>query len=153
MTMHMKKMLMALTVITSAVLTACGGGSSGSFNSSFEKEFTFGTQTYICRSEKAANACGSASRDCSACDLKTPSSNVITAICTQPVANTHKVTTAGCVLKLTNDTQTGICTSEGLRLLSGSSRTKEEVNQGALFTNGSLKITLANNVTETITCN
>lgn len=153
MTMNMKKIVMALTVMTSAVLTACGGGSSGSFNSSYEKEFTFGTQTYICRSEKAANACGGASQDCSACDLKTPSTNVITAVCAEPIANTHKVTTAGCVLKLTNDTQTGICTSEGLRLLSGSNLTKEQLNKGALFTSGSLKITLANNVTETITCN
>ncbi len=151
--MNMTKILLPLTVAVSALLSACGGGGSSSFNSSYEKEFTYGSQTYICRSEKAANACGSASRDCSACDVKTPSTNVITTVCAQPVANTHKVTTSGCVLKLTNDIQTGICTSEGLRILSGSNLTKEQVKNGALFTNGSLQITIGSNVTETITCN
>ncbi|WP_180002800.1 MULTISPECIES: hypothetical protein [unclassified Acinetobacter] len=149
----MKKILFPVLIGMIALLSACGGGGGSNVDSSYSKTIIQNGVTYECKSENAANACGSASRDCSACDLKTPSTNVITAICTQPVANTHKVTTAGCVLKLTNDTQTGICTSEGLRLLSGSNRTKEEVNQGALFTNGSLKITLANNVTETITCN
>ena len=145
---------MVLPVFTflSVLLTACSGGGGDHFNSSFEQTFTFGSQTYVCRSEKAANACGGASQDCSACELQSSSSPVITQVCAQPVANTHRVTTDGCVLRLTNDTQTGICTSEGLRLLSGINWTKQQVSAGTLFSRGSLSITVGN-LTETITCN
>lgn len=143
----------SIFTLLSVLLTACGGSGSGDhFNSSFEQTFTYGTQTYVCRSEKAANACGGASQDCSACDLQSSSSPVITQLCAQPVANTHRVTTDGCVLRLTNDTQTGICTSEGLRLLSGTNFTKQQVSVGTLFTSGSLNVN-AGTFTETITCN
>ena len=149
----MKRIGCSIFTLLSVLLTGCGGSGSGdNFNSSFEKNFTYGAQTYICRSEKAANACGSASQDCSACELQSSSSPVITQVCAQPVANTHRVTTDGCVLRLTNDTQTGICTSEGLRLLSGINWTKQQVSAGTLFSRGSLSITVGN-LTETITCN
>ena len=148
----MKRIGCSILILLSVLLTACGGSGSGdNFNSSFEKTFTFGSQTYICRSERATNACGGASQDCSACDLQS-SSAVITQVCAQPVANRHRVTTDGCVLRLTNDTQTGICTSEGLRLLSGINWTKQQVSAGTLFSRGSLSITVGN-LTETITCN
>lgn len=149
----MKRIGFSILILLSVLLTGCGGSGSGdNFNSSFEKNFTYGAQTYICRSEKAANACGSASQDCSACELQSSSSPVITQVCAQPVANTHRVTTDGCVLRLTNDTQTGICTSDGLRLLSGINWTKQQVSVGTLFSRGSLSITVGN-LTETITCN
>ncbi|NNH87368.1 hypothetical protein [Acinetobacter terrae] len=149
----MKRIGCSILTLLSVLLTGCGGSGSGdNFNSSFEKTFTFGSQTYVCRSERAANACGGASQDCSACDLQSSSSPVITQVCVQPVVNTHKVTTDGCVLRLTNDTQTGICTSEGLRLLSGINWTKQQVSAGTLFSRGSLSITVGN-LTETITCN
>ena len=149
----MKRIGCSIFTLLSVLLTGCGGSGTGdNFNSSFEKTFTFGSQTYVCRSEKAANACGGASQDCSACDLQSSSSPVITQLCAQPVANTHRVTTDGCVLRLTNDTQTGICTSEGLRLLSGTNFTKQQVSVGTLFTSGSLNVN-AGTFTETITCN
>ena len=148
----MKRIGCSVLTLLSVLLTACGGSGSGdNFNSSFEKTFTFGPQTYICRSERAADACGSASQDCSACDLESASS-VITQVCAQPVANRHRVTTDGCVLRLTNDTQTGICTSEGLRLLSGTNLTRQQVSAGTLFSSGSLSVN-AGNFTETISCN
>ena len=148
----MKRIGCSVLTLLSVLLTACGGSGSGdNFNSSFEKTFTFGPQTYICRSERAADACGSASQDCSACDLESASS-VITQVCAQPVANRHRVTTDGCVLRLTNDTQTGICTSEGLRLLSGTNFTRQQVSAGTLFSSGSLTVN-AGNFTETISCN
>ncbi|OAL78066.1 hypothetical protein [Acinetobacter terrae] len=149
----MKRIGCSIFTLLSVLLTGCGGSGTGdNFNSSFEKTFTFGSQTYVCRSEKAANACGGTSQDCSACELQSSSSPVITQVCAQPVANTHRVTTDGCVLRLTNDTQTGICTSEGLRLLSGINWTKQQVSAGTLFSRGSLSITVGN-LTETITCN
>ncbi|WP_445661038.1 hypothetical protein [Acinetobacter sp. F16] len=148
----MKRIGCSILTLLSVLLTACGGSGSGdNFNSSFEKTFTFGSQSYVCRSERAANACGGASQDCSACDLESASS-VITQVCAQPVANRHRVTTDGCVLRLTNDTQTGICTSEGLRLLSGTNLTRQQVSAGTLFSSGSLSVN-AGNFTETITCN
>jgi hypothetical protein len=148
----MKRIVPVFTFL-SVFLAACGGSGSGdNFNSSFEKTFTFGTQTYVCRSEKAANACGGASQDCSACELESPSATVITAVCAQPVANTHKVTTNGCVVKLTNDTQTGLCTAEGLRLLSGTNLTRQQVSAGALFPSGSITVNVGN-LAESITCN
>ena len=143
----------SILTLLSVLLTACGGSGSGdNFNSSFEKTFTFGSQTYVCRSERAANACGGASQDCSACDVQSSSSPVITQVCTQPVVNTHRVTANGCVLRLTNNTQTGICTSEGLRLLSGTNFTRLQVSAGTLFPRGSLSINVGN-LTETIACN
>ena len=49
--------------------------------------------------------------------------------------------------------QTAICTSEGLRLLSATGVTKQQlIGTGALFTSGRVNIT-TNNVVETITCN
>lgn len=148
----MKRIGCSILILLSVLLTACGGSGSGdNFNSSFEKTFTFGSQTYICRSERATNACGGASQDCSACDLQS-SSAVITQVCAQLVANRHRVTTDGCVLRLTNDTQTGICTSEGLRLLSGTNLTRQQVSAGTLFSSGSLSVN-AGNFTETISCN
>lgn len=148
----MKTIGCSIFTLLSVLLTACGGGSGDYFNSSFEKTFTFGSQTYVCRSERAANACGGPSQDCSACELQSSSSPVITQVCAQPVANTHRVTTDGCILRLTNDTQTGICTSEGLRLLSGTNFTRQQVSKGTLFSRGSLSVTVGN-LTETITCN
>ena len=149
----MKRIGCSVLTLLSVLLTACGGSGSGdNFNSSFEKTFTFGSQTYICRSERAADACGSASQDCSACDLQSSPSIVITQVCAQPVANRHRVTNDGCVLRLTNDTQTGICTSEGLRLLSGTNLTRQQVSAGTLFSSGSLTVN-AGNFTETISCN
>ena len=101
----MKRMVLPVFTFLSVLLTACSGSGSGDhFNSSFEQTFTYGTQIYVCRSERAANACGGASQDCSACELQSSSSPVITQVCAQPVANTHRVTTDGCVLRFTNDT-------------------------------------------------
>ena len=94
----MKRIGFSILILLSVLLTGCGG-SGDNFNSSFEKTFTFGSQTYVCRSEKAANACGGASQDCSACELQSSSSPVITQVCAQPVANTHRVTTDGCALR------------------------------------------------------
>jgi len=149
----MKRIALPVLTFLSVLVTACGGsGFEDHFNSSFEKTFTFGTQTFICRSEKAANACGGANQDCSACELESPSSVVITQLCAQPGANIHQVTVNGCVARLTNDTQTGLCTSEGLRLLSGTNLTRQQVAAGALFPTGSLNITVGN-LTETISCN
>lgn len=149
----MKRIALPVFAGLSLLVTACGGSGFGDqFNSSFEKTFTFGTQTYICRSEKAANACGGPSQDCSACELASPSSAVITQLCTQTAAHIHQVTVDGCVARLTNDTQTGLCTSEGLRLLSGTNLTRQQVNAGALFPTGSVNINVGN-LTETITCN
>ena len=150
----MKKITLVLLSIMTAMLTACGGSGSGdSFNSSYEKTFVIGAQTYVCRSERAANACGGASQDCSACELQSSFAMPITQICTKPLANTYKVTQNGCILNLSNNRQTAICTSEGLRLLSGTGLTKQQlISTGALFASGSVNIT-ADNVIETITCN
>ncbi|WP_407306756.1 hypothetical protein [Acinetobacter sp.] len=150
----MKTIGCSIFTLLFVLLTGCGGSGSGDyFNSSFEKIFTFGPQTYICRSERAADACGGANQDCSACDLKSSSSLlIITGVCAQPVANTHRVTIDGCVLRLTNAIHTGICTSEGLRLLSGTNFTRQQVSTGTLFSSGSLNLNTGN-FTETITCN
>jgi len=149
----MKRIALPVFAFLSVLLTACGGSGSGDyFNSSYEKKFSFGNQTYICRSEKAADVCGGANQDCSACELESSSSVVITQLCAQPVTNTHKVTVNGCVVQLSNDTQTGLCTAEGLRLLSGTNLTRQQVSAGALFPTGSVNIPVGN-LTETITCN
>ena len=149
----MKRIVLPVFAFLSVLLTACGGSGSGDyFNSSYEKTFSFGNQTYICRSEKAADACGGANQDCSACELESSSSVVITQLCAQPVTNTHKVTVNGCVVQLSNDTHTGLCTAEGLRLLSGTNLTRQQVSAGALFPTGSVNIPVGN-LTETITCN
>ncbi|MGC3818917.1 hypothetical protein [Acinetobacter sp. G11] len=149
----MKRIALPVFAFLSVLLTACGGSGSGDyFNSSYEKTFSFGNQTYICRSEKAADACGGANQDCSACELESSSSVVITQLCAQPVTNTHKVTVNGCVVQLSNDTHTGLCTAEGLRLLSGTNLTRQQVSAGALFPTGSVNIPVGN-LTETITCN
>lgn len=151
----MKNISLVLFGILTVLLTACGGSGSGdSFNSSYAKTFIIGAQTYVCRSEKAANACGGASQDCSACELQSSSALPITQLCAKPLANTYKVTQNGCVLTLSNTPQTAICTSEGLRLLSATGVTKQQlIGTGALFTSGRVNITTANNVVETITCN
>ncbi|WP_313033930.1 hypothetical protein [Acinetobacter sp.] len=149
----MKTIALPVFTFLSMLLSACGGSGSGDyFNSSYEKRFIFGGQTYICRSERAANACGGSNQDCSACELESPASVVITQLCVQPVTNTHKVTANGCVVQLSNDTQTGLCTSEGLRLLSGTNLTRQQVSAGALFPSGSVNIRVGS-LTETITCN
>ena len=49
----MKRIGCSVLTLLSVLLTACGGSGSGDyFNSSFEKTFTFGSQTYVCRSER-----------------------------------------------------------------------------------------------------
>ena len=131
------------------VLTACGGGGSDSdVNSSFKSEITQNGQTYVCHSQKAADACSSlTNKDCSACDSKstTPDTSTtanITTECTKTSATQYQVSQAGCLVNMTSGVQTAVCSgTTTLKLLSGSGLTKEKVlSQGSSFSGSNLTL-------------
>lgn len=147
----MKRIGYSIFAVLSVGLTACGGSGSGdNFNSSFEKTFTYGNQTYICRSEKAANACGGATQDCSACETSS-SEPLITAACTTAVEGTNTVynaTTAGCVAKMkSNSLITAVCTATDLRLLTKSGFSKNYLLQnGEAYPNKTYSVSLTSEI-------
>ena len=55
------------------VLTACGGRKATTLTLLLKKRSPSAHKPHVCRSERAANACGGASQDCSACDLESAS--------------------------------------------------------------------------------
>ena len=150
----MKALLNLCMGALSLSLVACGGGGGSSdVNSSFYSEITQSGKTYICRAQKAADACNNqSSKDCSACELKnsgttnpgtTPSIGAITATCstTGSSSTSYQVTQTGCILKLPNGDQTAVCNGTTLKMLTGTGFSKDKLlADGGTFSGGGLTI-------------
>ena len=129
-------------------LTACGGGESD-INFSFIKELARNGQIYICRTQKAADACENENnKDCSACEVKNLSSNsdtnhsiprvVIGITCAMRDAATYQVTQTGCILQLATGQQTAVCNGTSLKMMSATALTKEQLIAGGTTFSGNL---------------
>jgi len=96
-----------------------------------------GSQTYVCKSQKAYDACKSASADCSACESKdSATGTVITNACAKINTTTFQVSSAGCVSTTEKGSTTNVCTNTTtLKSLTGTGLTKDKVvSTGASFT-------------------
>ena len=94
-------------------------------------------------------ACGGGDSNSSGTKVDTsesnqPSNTTITTACavsTIAGVRTHTATASGCLLKLQAGTQTGVCTSTALKMLSGTGFTAKQVQeQGASFSAKGLTI-------------
>lgn len=112
----MKKLLGIGLGLCTITLVACGGGSSSSSDSTTSSSTT----------------------------PSTTQNGAITATCAVANAagvNTYSVTTQGCILNLKAGSQTGVCTSSSLKMLSGTGLTAAKVQeQGASFSAKGLTI-------------
>ncbi len=121
-------------VLVSVILISCGGGSSGSSNSSFSSTKSFGAKTFTCSSSAADTSCTSDSTCTASCSCtsgcSTPSA-AITASCVAPTASTLTASAAGCVGAPPGGTQTFVCSGARVYALTGTGHTSAAVIAGA----------------------
>lgn len=150
MTMNMKKVVMALTVMTSAVLTACGGGGSSNLDSSFSETILNNGVSYLCKSENAANKCKNG--DCSLCESELD--KIITASCSSRISSgqtIYAVSNSGCVATMKSGSKlSALCDGSILKIKTGSGYSLNQINNsGTAYASGEYVSALT---AETLSC-